>query len=344
MRKITLLASFVILAWVVSIPVNAQDVATDNDGKPIFTIPGIKKMIPEVALNNLGLNYTPLHLKRVKYYVLENNERKYSMYKSTTINLKGNIISNSEDVLLIGKDLKVTPHIEIGINRGFDTLINPSRIGHYYTFSGAVFADFQNFDLYDTANKKFLDTYHRTSYGAKVNLNIFYGTKSALAFNLSYQNSIVIDDQTSFQKKSSNTIYVDNNIASNGTSDGYLSPVTPSKNWRFSIAFPQFLNSSNLTLIPYYFVKFGEGITPKNNAGILFTVLNDKFRNFDRPNGAFDQTARYTFKTAFSIGLNLLSTGTDKHNYIFLSGTISFGKAKPKVDKIQNTPITNGIF
>lgn len=345
MRKITLLASFMIIALGTSLSASSQDVATDNGGKPIFTIPSTKKIIPEVALNNLGLSYTPLHLKRVKYYVVENNDRKYTMYKSTTINLKGNIVSNDEDVLLIGKDLKVTPHIEIGLNRGFDTLINPSRIGHYYTLSGALFADFQSFDLYDTTTKKFLDKYHRTSYGGRVSLNIFYGTKSAIAFNLSYQNSIVTDDQTSFQKKSSNTIYVDNNVATNGTTDGYLSPVSPSKNWRFSIAFPQFLNSSkNLTLIPYYFVKFGEGITPKNNAGIMFTILNDKFRNFDRPNGVFDQSARYTFETAFSVGLNLLSTGTDKHNYIFLSGTLSFGKTKPKVDTEQNTPTANGVF
>jgi hypothetical protein len=348
MRKIIILSTSSILSFVISIESRSQDIATDNEGKPIFTVPNTKKLTTDIALNNLGLDYTPFHLKRVKYFITdENGQKKYTMYKSTTINLKGNIVNNDEDVLLFGKDMDITPHIEIGINRAIDTLINPSRIGKYYTFSAALFADFQSFDLYDTTNKKFLtDKYSRTSYGGRVSLNIFFRTSSALALNLSYKNSIVTDDLTSFQKRSSNEIYVDNNIATNGEVDGYLTPLTPSKNWRFSIAYPQFLKGSlHLAIIPYYFVKFGESIKPKNNAGIMFTFLNDTFRNFDKKkDGQYDQDARYTFESAFSIGLNLLSTGSDKRNYVFLSGTVSFGKTKAQKEKEPQSPTFNNLF
>jgi hypothetical protein len=348
MRKIIILSPFSIFLLVISIKATSQDIATDNEGKPIFTIPNTKKFNPEIALNNLGLDYTPFHLKRVRYFITEGDgQKKYTMNKSTTINLKGNIVNNDEDVLLIGKDMDITPHIEVGINRAIDTLINPSRIGKYYTFSAALFADFQSFDLYDTINKKFLpDKYSRTSYGGRVSLNIFFRTRSALALNLSYKNSIVTDDLTSFQKRTSNEIYVDNNIATNGEVDGYLTPLAPSKNWRFSIAYPQFLRSSlHLAIIPYYFVKFGESIKPKNNAGIMFTILNDTFRDFDKKkNGQYDQDARYTFESAFSIGLNLISTGTEKRNYIFLSGTVSFGKTKAKKDEEPKSSKFNNLF
>src|SRR5205814_6581571 len=113
-------------------------------------------------------------------------------------------------------------------------------------------------------------------------LNVFFRTHSALALNLSYKNSIVVDDLTSYQKKSSNKIYVDNNIATNGEIDGYLNPLSPLSNWRFSFAYPYFIdNKLHMALIPYYFIKFGEGIKPKNDAGIMFTFLNETFRNFD---------------------------------------------------------------
>jgi len=308
----------------------SQEIATDNKGEPIFTVPSSKRVIPEVALKNIGINFTALHLKKITYYVMEQGSKYYTMDKSTVINFKTNLVDNDDDVFTIGKEAKLTPHIEIGIARGIDALINPSKIDKYYTFSGALFMDFQTFDLYDTVSKTFLSKYHRTSYGGKVGLNIFFKTKSAIAFNLSYKNSIVTDDQTSYQKKSSNTIYVDNNILTNGTTDGYLSPVDPSKNWRFSLAFPQFLKTRKaFAIIPYYFVKFGEGITPKNNAGILFTVLNDKFRNFDAQN-AVDPGRKdtYSFETAFSVGLNLLSTGGNNNPFLFISGTITIGKSK----------------
>ncbi len=346
MRKIAIIFILTMTALFLNKKAMSQDVATDNDGKPIFVLPSTKKILPEVALNTVGFSYTPFHLKRVKYYVMEGGVKKYTMYKSTTINLKASIIGNDEDVLLIGKDMKVAPHFEIAFNRGIDTLINPSRINKYYTFSAVLFADVQSFDLYDTVNKKFLaDKYRRTSIGGRVSYNQFFGTRSALALNLSYSNSIVTDDLTSYQKRSSNELYVDGNIATNGTTDGYLSPVSPVSNWRFSIAYPQFLGGkSRMAIIPYYFVKFGEGLTPKNNAGVLFTILNDKFRNFDKPNGSYDQSARYTFETAFSIGLNLISTGTEKKNYIFLSGTVSFGKSKPKSDIENSRAVANNVF
>lgn len=334
MKKITATTIFILLGLSACITALSQEIATDNDGKPIFVMPSTKKILPEVALNNFGFSYTPLHLKRVKYYIRdETNSKQYTMYKSSVISMKASIVGNDEDILLVGKDMKFTPHFEIGFSRGFDTLINPSRVKKYYTFSAVLFADLQSFDLYDTVNKRFLpEKYKRTSMGGRVSYNIFFGTKSALALNLSYTNSIVTDDLTAYQKRSANELYVDGNIATNGTTDGYLSPIAPVSNWRFSIAYPQFLNKSKMAIIPYYFVRFGEGLTPKNNAGVMLTMLNDKFRYFDKPKGKYDQSARYTFETAFSIGLNLISTGSEKKNYIFLTGTLSIGKSTPKKD------------
>jgi len=316
----------------------SQDIATDNKGEPIFTVPSSERITPEVALKNIGVNFTALRIKKIKYYVMEGTTKYYTMDKSTVININANLVDNDDDVFTISKDAKLTPHVELGISRGIDALINPSKIDRYYTFSALLFADFQSFDLYDTVTKSFLPKYHHTSYGGKIGFNMFFKTKSAIAFNLAYKNSIVTDDQTSYQKKSDNTVYADNNIVTNGTSDGYLSPVDPSKNWRLSLAFPQFLKTSKaVAIIPYYFVKFGEGI-PKNNAGIMFTVMNDKFRNFDARNSTDpNRKDTYSFETAFSVGLNLLSRGTKNNPFLFISGTITIGKSKKSAEEKEGT-------
>lgn len=307
----------------------AQEIATDNAGKPIFTIPSTNKIIWDVALNNLGINYTPFVFRKTRYYVMNGAAQQNTMYKSTSLNIKASVANNEEDILLIDNDLDIAPHFEVGINRTIDNLVNPSRIDKYYTFNLSVFTDHQSFKLYDTTAKKFMeDKYKRWSWGFKSSLNIFHRTTYALALNVSFKNSIVADDLTSVQDKSSNTVYSDNNIVTNGETDGYLAPANAISNWRVSIANPWFTKTkSGLTIIPYYFIKFGD-IKPKHNAGVLFTFLKNPFKNFDinAATGAYDPNASYEFETAFSIGLNFLSTGTEKKNYLFLSGTVSFGK------------------
>lgn len=322
--------------------VSAQEIATDNKGEPIFTIPSEDAVNTEIALKNIGVTFRPIRFNKKSYYVMDEGSKYYTMDKSTVISVGGKFVDNSDDVFTISKDAKLTPHLEIGIFRGIDALINPSKIKKYYTLSGSLFADFQSFDLYDTINKTFLPKYHHTSFGGNVGLNIFFQTKYAIAVNLSYKNSIETDDQISYQKKPSNTIYVDNNISTNGPHDGYLSPLDPSKNWRISLASPFFLKTRRaFALIPYYFINFGEGLSPKNNAGIMFTVLNDKFRDFDSGNSANRDTSKtYSFETAFSIGLNLLSTGSANHPFLFLSGTITLGSSKKTgEDKVKSNNI-----
>ena len=312
----------------------SQDVATDNDGKPIFVIPSTKKILPEVALNNLGFNYTIVHLSRTRYYVKPAANEINTMYKSNTLSFKSNLITNDEDILLLGKGMKVRPHFEIGFNRGFDELLKPSFISNYYTFSISVFTDYQQYNLYDSVNKKDLPKYKGWGFGGKVSYNLFFKTKSALALNFSIGNSVLTDDLTSFQRRSSNEIYADNNILTNGSNDGYFSPLSKTTNARFALAYPNFLKKSKVAIVPYYILKVGEGIVPKNNAGIMFTILNDKFRDFDLPAGP----TNYKFETAFSIGLNFISTGSETKNYVFLSGTVSFGSAKAKKQKDAKEP------
>lgn len=330
MKKSTFLLFFIGTLLLVINNAGAQDIATDNKGEPIFTVPSSKRIIPEVALKNIGINFTPFHLNKVKYYVMDNGSKYYTMDKSTVINVKANLIDNDDDVFTIAKGTKLTPHVEIGFARSIDALINPRKINKYYTFSGSVFADFQSFDLYDTLTQKFLPKYRRTSFGARMGMNIFFKTKSAIALNMSYKNAIVTDEETPYQKRASNTIYTDNNILTNGTTDGYLSPLDPTENLRFSVAFPQFIKSSlPLAITPYYFVQLAEGSSPRNNAGLLFTILNDRFRDFDNNNGT-DRNAskKYSFESAFSVGLNLISTGSSNRSFLFISGTISLGKSK----------------
>lgn len=321
---------------------SAQEIATDNKGEAIFTIPTADPVNTEIALKNIGVKFRPFRFNKKTFFVKEGGKEYFTMDKSTVINLGASLYDNDDDVFTIAKDANLTPHIEIGISRGIDALINPSKINKYYTLSGSLFADFQQFDLYDTVNKTFLPKYNRTSYGGNIGLNIFFKTCYAFAFNLSYKNSIETDDQVSYQKKASNTIYTDNNILSNGEDDGYLSPLTPKKNWRMSLAVPWFLKTKRaFSIIPYYFINFGKGISPKNNAGVMFTVLNDKFRDFDKDNPADrDKGKTYTFETAFSVGLNLISTGSDKHSFIFLSGTITFGSSKTPDDKKEKNKNT----
>jgi len=133
----------------------SQDIATDNEGEIIFAIPSTQAISPQIALNNLGFNSTFIHLKQKKYFIGTPEPGNYTMYKSTTINFKANVINNDDDVLLIGKGMKITPHFEIGINRGIDELLKPTGI-IYYTLSGSIFTDLQRFKLYDTISKNFM--------------------------------------------------------------------------------------------------------------------------------------------------------------------------------------------
>lgn len=326
MRKVTLLCSILMSLYAAN--TYGQEIATDNKGEPLFSIPSSDVANTEIALKNIGVTLRPFKFQKKRFYVNEGGTKFYTMDKSTVLNIGGSLVDNDDDVFTISKDANITPHLEIGISRGIDELINPGKIKKYYTLSATVFADFQCFDLYDTVNKVFLPKYRRTSYGAQIGANMFFKTKFAIAFNLRYKNSIETDEQVNYQKKASNTIYVDNSIVTNGENDGFLSPLDPSKNWRVSLSFPWFLKTEKrqFALMPYYFISFGEGLTPKNNAGLILTMLNDKFRGFDDANtGNRDTDKKYSFDAAFSVGLNLLSTGTGNHPFIFLSGTFNLG-------------------
>ncbi len=70
----------------------------------------------------------------------------------------------------------------------------------------------------------------------------------------------------------------------------------------------------------------------------MLTVLNDKFRDFDAGNPSSRAASKtYSFKTAFSVGLNVVSTGTENHPFLFLSGAITLGRSnKTGVDKSKS--------
>ena len=319
---------------------HSQDIATDNEGSPIFSIPTNNKLSPQISLNNIGVTYTPFILQRSRFFIRGSNPKEYTMSKSWTVNLKANIINTEEDALLISGDMKLRPRFEVALNRTIDTLFKSSTLGSYYTFSAALITDYQKFEQYDLPAKKLIAPYKRWNVGGRVSLNIFQGTKSAWALNLTYKNSLVTDDLTSYHLKMTEGAYIDDNIIANGDADGYIGPLSPSKNIRFSIARPWFLKSVRAAIIPYYFLQAGE-IKPKHNGGLMFTFLERQFRNFETTNNGDP----YEFSTAFSIGANLLGIGSDKKQFVFVSGTISFGKTKGESkEKAVNADNKKAIF
>lgn len=115
---------------------------------------------------------TIAHLTKRLFYVLPPNvvdspaNRLYTMAKSSTLNVKGNIVSNNDEALTFSKSTNISPKLEFGFNRAFDSLINPSRISLYSSFSVSVFGEYQSLKTYDTIAKTFtLENTRRVSPG-----------------------------------------------------------------------------------------------------------------------------------------------------------------------------------
>lgn len=164
MKPIIRIILLLVIVTPFALSVSAQEIATDNKGEAIFTVPSDATVNTKIALKNIGVGFRPIRFKKKKFYVTEGGQKFYTMDKSTAINISASVVDNDDEVFTISKDAKLTPHIEIGISRGIDSLFNPRKINKYYTLSGSVFADFQSFDLYDTVNKVFLPKHHRVSY------------------------------------------------------------------------------------------------------------------------------------------------------------------------------------
>lgn len=299
-----------------------QQIASDNDGNSLFEVPTTNKLVPEVSLNNIGFAFTPFVFKKTRYYVMKDGKKIFTMDKSTAVDVKMSFSDNDDDILLVGRTLNIRPHFEIGIKRTIDQLNNPDGIT-YYTFNGSVFTEFQRFKQYDTLNKTFLkNDYKSWQFGAKVNWNVFFGTKTTIATNISYRNAVDIDNYSAVQDIGDG-IYSDDNVTSISEVSAYIAPIRATNQLRISVANPWFTKSfSNLTIIPYYFVNIGE-FSPSHNAGFTLTFLKDRFRKFYKVN-----SNPYSFETAFSLGLNLLRSESRNSNILFLSGTASFGKSR----------------
>ncbi|SDK43135.1 hypothetical protein SAMN05421823_102717 [Catalinimonas alkaloidigena] len=320
----------------------AQDVITDSKGNFIFGVP-TTTIQPELSSKNVGFT-APIHqFYRKMYYVLDANsgDTINTMAKSQILFFKANAVNNSKSTLIFDKKTNYSPVVELGYSWGFDSLINPSaKAGFYFTYSVSAFGEYQNFNYYDTINDSFSNSKtNRFSPGIRGNLSIFRSTKFVISLSASYQHSIATDNLTSYQNRS-NTFYIDDNVASNGTNDGYFSPIDPTRNYRLSISLPQFWISSSLgsklpfALTPYYYVNISDVYIPKNNFGIVLSFLSKKFDRFDRnSNGSFNSEARFAFAQAFNIGYNIVSAGSKDPNYFFVSGTFSLNTIKDRIVK-----------
>ncbi|HRG82753.1 MAG TPA: hypothetical protein PLO99_09570, partial [Chitinophagaceae bacterium] len=124
MRKVTLLCSILMSLYAAN--TYGQEIATDNKGEPLFSIPSSDVANTEIALKNIGVTFRPFKFQRRRFYVIDSNGTNfYTMDKSTVLNIGGSLVDNDDDVLTISKDANITPHLEIGISRGIDELINP---------------------------------------------------------------------------------------------------------------------------------------------------------------------------------------------------------------------------
>lgn len=322
---------FLILLVLTVVFANAQDVITDSKGQFLFGVP-TTTIQPQLSSNNVGIVSPLLQFYRFRYYVEDETKNKiYTMAKSKVLFLKANVVNNSKSTLIFNKKTNYSPSLEVGLAWGFDSLMNPSaKAGFYRTYSISLFGEYQNFNYYDTLSKSFAPTKtNRISPGIKANLTLFRSTLYAISFSAAYQKSIITDNLTSYQNRA-NSFYFDNSVSTNGQVDGYIAPVRPIGNYRFSFSVPQFWVSGSwndklpFALTPYYFGVYADGIKPSNNLGLTLSFLGERFRKFDRTtNGDFDPKARYKFAQAFNIGYNLISTGSKEPRYLFVSGTFS---------------------
>lgn len=348
--KATLLFSATLFAFIF---VKAQDIATDGKGEYIFSIPSPKKFEPRIDARSFGLSFRTWQFRRKLYYIKsENVDDKYdvpsgdtavyTMAKSWNINFNLIALNNNSNGLLYNSLNNLTPTIEVGVNWGFDSLINPTTRHWYLTFSASPFFTYQHFKVYDTtqlSNPR--QKINRPSFGLRLSTNIFRRTAYAISLSVAYQKLILTDDLTSFQNKP-NRFYVNNDIALNGTNDGYLAPLTPVGNWRLSASVPLFnlplIREASFCLIPYYFNEKSKGESFNHNAGITLTYLFNKFYKFDiEGKRTINPSARYLFGDAFSIGYNFINTANRNQPYVFVSAAFNIGDIKFKPIDEKNT-------
>ncbi|GAB3577680.1 hypothetical protein [Hymenobacter daeguensis] len=336
---------FALLVFVV-FKSQGQEIVNDPKGNYIFGVPQVK-IQSQISSNNIGVSVPLRRFYKKLYYVIDdNNDKVYTMAKSKLLFVKANVVNNSKSTLLFDSKTNVSPALELGLSWGFDSLMCPSiKSGTYKTYSISAFAEYQNFNYYNTTTKSFYERKtNRISPGIKGNFTFFKGTTFAISFSGLYQNSIVTDKLTSYQKRA-NSFYFDDNIAANGTNEGYISPVEPTQNLRLSVATPVFMISGSdndrlpFAFVPYYYCLLTSG-EDLHNAGIILSFIGKRFREFDRnSNGSIKKDARYEFAQALNIGYNIIGAGSKDPNYFFVSGTFNLSnvKAKPKVIKPEST-------
>jgi hypothetical protein len=113
--------------------------------------------------------------------------------------------------------------------------------------------------------------------------------------------------------------------------------MNPTENYRFSLASTQFWISGKknnflpFAITPYYYGTYSNNKKPINNAGLILSLLNKRFRKFDRnSDNTINSSANYKFDKVLNIGYNLISNSPTNPNYLFLSGTFSLSNFRPK--------------
>lgn len=325
-----------IILLILQIELQGQSIAKDKSGKDLFVLPSMNQIKTELSLTDFGFEFNILRHNRVLYYY--GNSTDFTMAKSSLVTCKIGAISNDESILLIDKNIKLEPSIEIGWKRGFDSLINPSRKGWYNTRSIAIFGRYQDIKEYNkNTNPNITYTSHQKfSPGGKVDLNLFYKTYFALAFTGSYQYHVRVKDLTSVQERV-NVAYIDNNVVSNGDVDGYIGPIRQRGEFRFSGSVPIFLpkifDKIQICFIPNYYLLLGNlsgNPSKKNHIGGSLSFIPENFYRFDRnSDNSYNPNSRYTFAGSFNIGYEFSDNGTKQHQ-IFIGGAIPIGQGKFK--------------
>ena len=340
MKNVYLIVLLILSAYIVK----AQDIIVDNKGRFLFGLP-VTTFTPKLSSNSIAVE-SPLsyHYKK-RFFIVDSNtgDKIYTMSKIRVFYGKLNIVDNSKTTLTFDGKTNYSPTLEIGHSWGFDSLFVPSaKAGIYFTSSVAIIGEYQNYSYYDTVSNTFApNKTNRISPGIKFTYTLHKGTAYAIAASATYKRSINTDNLVSYAKRS-NTFFYDDNIYVNGQNDGYLSPVDPTHNFRFSLSAPLFLVSPNtnntlpFSITPYYFLILSEGDGANNNGGIILSFYNKRFYKFDRTNaGRYKKEAAFKFDKVLNVGYNIISSKNKSPRYFFVSGAFNLGVFKPKAKNIE---------
>lgn len=320
----------------------SQDLILDAKGEFIYGLPSVK-FNPTITGKNVAIQAPLPYFRKIKYYVMDNGTKRYTYEQTRLAFIKVSLNNNTKSALMFNAKTNVSPRLEFGFAKGFESLQSISATSEpITTISGSIFADYQNFKYYDQVAKTYLpEKTNRVSPGIKFNYSWLWQTRFAISASVTYSNAIVTDDLTSYQDRT-NTFYVDDKVASNGQVDGYLLPAEPTNNLRFSLALPQFWTSGRLNEVlpffvtPYGYILLKDGSDATYNAGVTVTLMKDRFFKFDRDeNGNLTNSPKYEFVESLSIGYNAFSNSKKDPTYIFISGSLNIGKFFPKRDTIE---------